>query len=256
MMRRALLPITTIVAAVTIGAAAACPALADGGRTAWPGSSLLAGAWTATATSTTDSAFTFPMSAVVSVAATGRPTGTVTLGAPVNCAGDWTPVSTTGRVTTFSEDIISRVPGGECISHGTVRLSPASDGRLRYAWTKGSGGSVAYLEPVGVSGRWVGSLTQAGLGTAPMRLSVVGVSDGQMHGTSRYGAPLDCRGNLSPIGTGSQKRAVLRETITRSASSNCVGTGTMTVSMRSDGRLAYRWTGGGLVSTATLRRAD
>jgi hypothetical protein len=48
---------------------------------------------------------------------------------------------------------------------------------------------------------------------------------------------------------------VLREVITRSASTACVGVGTMTVSMRSDGRLSYRWEGGDVVSTATLRRA-
>lgn len=241
--------------ALTTCALVAAPALADGGRTAWPGSALLAGAWSGTASSTSNAAFTFPLKTTMTVAATGRPTGTVDLGAPVNCAGTWTPVSTTGRVTTFTEGITSKVPGGDCIKDGTVRLSPASGGRLRYVWTKGDDGSVAYLDPVGVSGAWTGTLTEAGLGTVPMRIRVVGVSAGQLHGMSYYDAPLSCSGRLEPQGTGSQRRAVLREVITRSASSVCLGIGTMTVAMRSDGRLSYRWERGGVVSTATLRRA-
>ena len=243
-----------LIAGVGIGLAAA-PAMADGGRTAWPGSALLAGAWSGTASSTSNPDFTFPVTTTMSVAATGRPTGTVHLGAPVNCAGTWNPLSSAGRVTAFAEEIASRVPGGDCIKGGTVRLSAASEGRLRYVWTKGDDGSVAYLDPVGVSGAWVGTLTQAGLGTVPVRIRVVGVSAGQMHGVSSYAAPLACSGRLEPQGTGSQRRAVLREVITRSASTACVGVGTMTVSMRSDGRLSYRWEGGGVVSTATLRRA-
>ena len=231
------------------------PAMADGGRTAWPGSALLAGAWSGTASSTSDPDFTFPVTATVSVAATGRPTGTVELGAPVNCVGGWGPVSAAGRVTTFAEDIVSRVPGGDCIKNGTVRLSAASGGRLRYVWTKGDDGSVAYLKPVGVSGAWIGTLSQAGLGTVPVRIRVVGVRAGQIHGVSSYAAPLACGGRLEPQGAGSQRRAVLREVITRSASTACVGVGTMTVAMRSDGRLSYRWEGGGVVSTATLKRA-
>lgn len=252
---RPIRPIACAVIAGTALAMAATPALADGGRTAWPGSALLAGAWSGTAASTSVADFTFPVSATVSVAATGRPSGTVDLGAPVNCAGTWSPVSITRRTTTFAEDITSRVPGGRCITAGTVRLSPASNGRLRYAWSKDDAGSVAYLDPVGVSGAWSGTLVQAGLGRVPMRLRVVGVSGGQMHGVSNYSAPLDCHGRLEPQGTGSQKRAVLREVITHSASTRCVGVGTMTVALRADGRLSYRWEGGGLVSTATLRRA-
>ena len=254
-MRRGARAATCAALATMVASAAAGPAMADGGRTAWPGSALLAGAWSGTAASTTDSDFTFPVRATVAVAATGRPTGRVSLGAPVNCAGSWSPVSRSGAVTTFSEDITSEVPGGQCITGGTVRLSPASKGRLRYAWTKGDAGSVAYLEPVGVSGHWVGTLRQAGMPAVPVRLRVVGVSSGQMHGTSRYGAPFDCRGRLEPLGTGSQERAVLREVIVQSASANCVGIGTMTLGMRDDGRLAYRWEGGGLVSTAVLSRA-
>lgn len=249
----------SIVGAVVAGTAlavVASPALADGGRTAYPGSALLAGAWSGTAASTTSAGFTFPVAATVSVAATGRPSGTVDLGAPVNCTGTWSPVSTSGPVTIFAEDITSRVPGGICITGGTVRLSPASNGRLRYGWTQGADGSVAYLDPVGVSGAWTGTLVQAGLGRVPVRLRVVGVSSGQMHGVSTYDAPLDCRGRLEPLGIGSQKRAVLREVITRSASTRCVGVGTMTLALRADGRLSYRWEGGGLVSTATLARAN
>ena len=254
---RARAGICAVAVAVAGGAAAvtAAPAFADGGRTAWPGSSLLAGAWSGTAASTSSAGFTFPVSTTVSVASTGRPTGTVHLGAPVGCSGTWMPVSTTGRVTTFDEDVTSRVPGGKCINHGTVRLSAASGGRLRYSWTKDDGGSVAYLDPVGVSGTWTGTLVEAGLGKVPARVRVVGVSSGQMQGTSHYGAPLACSGRLEPQGTGTQRRAVLREVITRSDSTVCVGVGTMTLSLRSDGRLSYRWEGGGVTSTGTLRRA-
>jgi hypothetical protein len=48
---------------------------------------------------------------------------------------------------------------------------------------------------------------------------------------------------------------VLREQITHSSNPACVGLGTTTVTLRADGRLAYRWTGGGQVSTGVLRRA-
>lgn len=227
---------------------------ADGGRTAWPGSAPLAGAWAGTARSTAVAGLSFPVRATVAVAATGRPTGRVSLGAPVNCAGGWQPVSTTGRVTTFSEAITARVAGGDCITDGTVRLSPASGGRLRYVWTKGAAGSVAYLDPVGISGTWSGTLAQAGMPPIPARIRVVGVRTGQMQGISRYGAPLSCRGRLEPRGSGSQRRAVLREVITQSTSAVCMGVGVMTLSLRTDGRLGYRWSGGGVVSTGILRR--
>jgi hypothetical protein len=230
------------------------PALADGGGTSWPGSALLAGRWSGTAASTEVAGFTFPVSAEVRVAATGRPTGTVVLGAPVNCAGAWVPVSTRGRVTTFSERV--RPTGdGECIDDGTVRLSPASRGRLRYVWTKGDAGSVAYLSPTGVSGAWTGTLRQAGDPPVPVSLRITGVRAGQMEGRSRYGAPFSCTGRLVPRGAGTQSSATFTEVITRSGSDRCVGIGTMRVRLRSDGRLAYRWTGGGVTSTALLTRA-
>lgn len=246
---------TTITACVLAALGMAGTAAADGGAgtsTAWPGSAALAGAWTGTATSTTDSTFTFPASATVEVSATGRPTGRSYLGAPVDCSGTWIPVSRSGATFTFTESITQKV-GTTCINGGTVRLSAASGGRLRYAWSKGDGGSVAFLRPAGVSGLWSGTLRQAGLAPTPVRIRVVGVRAGQMQGTSRYGAPLSCSGTLTPV-RGTQRRTVLAERITRSTSTDCLGTGTMTLSLRPDGRLAYRWTGGGLVSTAILGR--
>lgn len=255
-MRRGGRAVTCAAITAVAAAATAAPALADGGRTAWPGSAPLAGAWSGTATSTTKADFTFPMRATVSVASTGRPTGRVDLGAPVNCAGRWVPVSGSGRVTTFTEDITSEVPGGQCINDGVVRLSPASGGRLRYVWSKGDAGSVAYLDPVGISGAWSGTVRQSGLPPIPARVRVVGVSSGQMHGVSRYGASLDCTGHLEPLGKGTQSRAVVRETIVRGAGPDCVGVGTITLALRSADRLAYRWEGGGDVSTGILRRAN
>lgn len=234
--------------------AATSTALADGGGTSWPSTASLAGAWTGTATSTTDTSFTFPVAATVAVSATGRPTGTVDLGAPVNCAGTWLPVSRRGAVSTFAEQITSKT-GSTCVNNGVVQLSAASGGRLRYVWTRGDAGSVAYLEPVGVSGRWVGTITQAGMAPITARLRVVGVRAGQMPGSTDYSSPLSCGGILTPLGRGTQQRAVLREQITHSSNPACVGLGITTVTLRADGRLAYRWTGAGEVSTGVLRRA-
>ncbi len=230
-------------------------ALADGGGTAWPATAGLAGAWSGTASSTTVADFTFPVTATVAVSATGRPTGTVRLGAPVDCAARWLPMTTSGRTTIFSEAVVGD-PGDRCIDGGTVRLSTASGGRLRYTWTKGTDGSVAYLLPRGISGRWTGTITQGGLGAITARIRVVGVRPGQMPGTTDYSAPLSCGGALIPIGPGTQRRAVFDEEITRSSSADCVGSGTTTLTLRPDGRLAYRWTGGGQVSTGILRRQD
>ena len=86
-------------------------------------------------------------------------------------------------------------------------------------------------------------------------LRIIDVRAGQMEGRSRYGAPLSCTGRLVPRGAGTQSAATFTEVITRSASSRCVGIGTMRLRLRSDGRLAYRWTGGGVTSTALLTRA-
>lgn len=235
--------------------AASGTALADGGRTAWPATPALAGAWSGTAGSTTVADFTFPVTATVAISATGRPTGTVRLGAPVNCAARWMPVATSGRTTIFSEVVVGD-PDDRCIDGGTVRLSAASGGRLRYAWTKGTDGSVGYLLPRGISGRWVGTITQAGLGAITARLRVVGVRRGQMPGTSDYAAPLACGGALIPTGPGTQRRAVFDEEISRSSNPACVGSGTTTLRLRPDGRLAYRWTGEDAVSTGILRRQD
>lgn len=216
---------------------------------------MLSGAWAGVASSTTDAAFTFPVSAVVAVSATGRPTGRIVLGAPVNCRGTWSPVSTSGRVATFAEDITSAVEGGECLTGGTVRLSGASGGRLRYVWSKGGAGSVAYLTPVGISGTWVGTVIQGDLGAMPARIRVNGVRRGQMPGATRYAAPLACGGVLTPTGAGTQRAATFNERITRTSSSVCIGEGITTLRMRADGRLNYRWAGSGEVSSGVLRRA-
>lgn len=244
---------TTIALACTTVLAGASAALADGGRTAWPGTAALAGAWEGTAASTAVPDLTFPVAATVSVAATGRPTGAVRLGDPVNCAGTWQPVSRSGRTTVFAETIVAD-SGDRCIRDGVVRLSPTDDGRLRYVWTKGDAGSVAYLNPAGLSGRWVGTITQRGLGAMTARIRVVGVRAGDMAGSSDYSAPLSCGGTLVPL-RGTQRRAVFDEEITYSSNPRCVGSGTTTLTLRPDGRLAYRWAGGGEVSSGVLRRA-
>jgi hypothetical protein len=48
---------------------------------------------------------------------------------------------------------------------------------------------------------------------------------------------------------------VFDEEIARSSSTVCVGSGTTTLALRADGRMDYRWTGGGAVSVGVLRRA-
>lgn len=232
--------------------AASGSAMADGGRTSWPTTAALAGSWEGTARSTTDPDFTFPVATTVAVAATGRPTGLARLGAPINCTGAWQPVARSGRTTVFAETIVGD-PGDRCIKGGTVRLSPAGNGRLRYVWTKGEAGSVAYLDPAGLSGRWVGTITQRGLGAMTAHIRVVGVHAGGMAGSTDYAAPLSCGGTLTPL-RGTQRRAVFDEEITHSSNPQCVGSGTTTLTLRPDGRVAYRWTGGGEVSQGILRR--
>jgi hypothetical protein len=248
--------IATVIASVAAMGALPAAAVADGGRTSWPGTAALAGAWSGTAASTAITGFTFPVMAEIAVADTGRPTGRVVLGAPVNCRGTWTPVSTTGRVTSFAEDITSDIAGTRCLTGGTVRLSTASGGRLRYRWSRGDAGSVAYLVPRGISGTWRGTVQQGGLGSMQATIRVNGVRRGDMPGRTRYAAPLACGGDITPIGAGTQRAATFRERITQSASPTCVGIGTTILRMRADGRLAYRWTGGGEVSTGIFRRAS
>lgn len=245
---------TALILTCTALLAAAGTAMADGGHTSWPSTAALAGTWTGTATSTAVADFTFPVTATIAVSETGRPTGGAVLGPPVNCAGNWTPVSRSGLVATFAERILAD-QGDRCIKGGTVRLSPASGGRLRYVWMKGNAGSVAYLRPAGLSGRWVGTITQRGLGVIPARIRVVGVRRSQLAGSTDYGAPLSCGGSLTPIGRGTQRRAVFDEEITHSSNPACVGSGTTTLTLLPRGRMAYRWTGGGEVSTGILRRA-
>jgi hypothetical protein len=249
MTRRPMAVLLTCTAVLT----ASATAVADGGRSSWPATAPLAGAWSGTASSTSAADFTFPVTASVAVSATGRPTGVVRLGDPINCSARWIPVSTSGRATVFSESIAANA-GDKCVNNGTVRLSSASDGRLRYVWRKGDAGSVGYLEPRGLSGWWTGRITQDGLGAISARIRVVGVRPGQMAGASDYSAPLSCGGTLVPRG-GTQQRAVFDEEIARSSSTVCVGSGTTTLALRADGRMDYRWTGGGAVSVGVLRRA-
>ncbi len=247
-------PIPAVVITCAVSLATAGAAMAAGAATAWPGTAPLAGQWSGTAASTAMRGLTFPVVATVAVSASGRPHGTVHLGAPVDCAGGWVPIRTRGAVTTFAETTPAGV-GTECIAGGTTRLSPASGGRLRYVWSKGDAGSVAYLSPQGISGHWTGTIRQADLGPITARIRVVGVRAGQMNGRSEYGAPLSCDGTLVPLGRGTQQRAVFDEKIIHSRSTVCVGSGTTTLTLRADGRLAYRWTGAGEVSTGVLWRA-
>ena len=69
----------------------------------------------------------------------------------------------------------------------------------------------------------------------------------------RYGAPLNCRGHWRYL---SDKDGVFRfrETITSGDSDTCKGSGTVSVTWKGGDRAAYRFTGGGVTSTGTLKR--
>jgi hypothetical protein len=219
---------------------------------AWTGAGLIGGTWNGIAASATDPSFTFPIQANVWVGSDGTPRGQARLGAPLNCSLKWTARRQQGAVTIFSETVTHQV-GHLCEDGGTVRVSTASGGRVRYVWRKGALSSLGYLD--GIAGSWAGMLAGSGNTHFPANLIIRGTTRGGIEGSVGYGSPLSCSGRWTPLSGNTPGWRRFTETITRSSSRFCVGVGAASVRLRRDGRLQYRWTSGGLLTTGVLTRA-
>ena len=239
-MRKLIIPITVVALAATASVAAA-----------WTGARPIGGTWNGTARSVTDTSVTFTVHGNISIGADGRPSGRAELGAPLNCSVRWTPVRQTAGVTTFRETVTA-TRSTLCEDGGRVNLSRAADGTLRYRWTNGDLASIAYLD--GISGHWRGVGRTAAGGRVTTDLIVRGTVLGGIEGSVGYGPPLTCSGYWVPLSGNTPGWRRFTEVITQSHTTACVGIGTASVAIRTDGRLQYRWTGGGYVTTAVLNR--
>ena len=239
-MRKLIIPITVVALAATASVAAA-----------WTGARPIGGTWNGTARSVTDTSVTFTVHGNISIGADGRPSGRADLGAPLNCSVRWTPVRQTAGVTTFRETVTA-TRSTLCEDGGRVNLSRAADGTLRYRWTNGDLASIAYLD--GISGHWRGVGRTAAGGRVTTDLIVRGTVWGGIEGSVGYGPPLTCSGYWVPRSGNTPGWRRFTEVITQSHTTACVGIGTASVAIRTDGRLQYRWTGGGYVTTAVLNR--
>ena len=232
--------------ALVATAAAASPAMA------WTGAGLVAGTWHGTAQSRAKPDFTFPVQANVSLAADGTPSANVQLQSPLGCRVHWTATAQRGAVTTFAETIV-RDPLHKCTAGGTVTLSPASGGRVRYVWTQGDLASFGYLD--GLAGQWHGTVTQRNGRSVTMTAIVRGTTLGGIQGSVGYGPALSCSGRWVPTdATPAPGWRHFTERITRTSSANCVGLGNVALRLRSDGRLQYRWWSGPFRTVGTLDR--
>jgi len=241
-MRKLIIPITLMAVAFAASASVA---------SAWTGAGLIGGTWNGLGQSVTQPDITFPVHGNISIAADGTPSGTARLGAPLNCTVRWTPLRQTGAVTLFRETVIAQT-GTICKDGGMVRLSPASDGRVRYVWTKSDLTSVAYLD--GLAGQWTGTVTADDGGHFKANVIIRGTTKDGIEGSVGYGAPLTCTGRWIPLGTNMPGWRRFTEVITRSSSTFCQGLGTSSVRLRSDGRLQYHWAGGQYSTTGILDR--
>lgn len=231
--------------------AAAALAASASAASAWTGAGLIGGTWDGTAQSVAQPEITFPVHANIAVAADGTPRGTARLGAPLNCSVRWTPVRQTGAVTLFRETVTAQ-DGDLCKDGGMVRVSSASNGRVRYDWTKGDLRSVAYLN--GLTGQWTGTVTADDGGHFKANVIIRGTTRGGIEGSVGYSAPPACSGRWIPLGHNAPGWRRFTEVITRSRSSFCEGLGVASVRLRSDGRLQYRWVGGPYFTVGILDR--
>jgi hypothetical protein len=243
-MRKLTIPITLTAVAFAASASVA---------SAWTGAGLIGGTWNGLGQSVTQPDITFPVHGNIAIAADGTPSGTARLGAPLNCTVRWTPIRQTGAVTLFRETVIAQT-GTICKDGGMVRLSPASDGRVRYVWTKGDLTSVAYLD--GLTGQWTGTVTADDGGHFKANVIIRGTTKDGIEGSVGYGAPLTCTGRWIPLGANTPGWRRFTEVITRSSSTFCQGLGTSSVRLRSDGRLQYHWAGGPYSTTGILNRVS
>lgn len=106
-----------------------------------------------------------------------------------------------------------------------------------------------------LKGTWKGTLTQQDMPKFTVTATIRTLDRSSTKNPVFYGSPLHCRGHWRYLGsTGSAYR--FRETITSGHSSSCKGTGTVKLTWRGGDRARYRFSGGGVTSTGTLKRAS
>lgn len=105
-----------------------------------------------------------------------------------------------------------------------------------------------------IKGTWAGTLTQRDSPDFTVTATIRSFNRYAARNSVRYGPPLRCRGHWRYLGrTGRTHR--FRETITSGDSAVCKGTGTIALTTQTNpDRLRYRFTGGGVTSSGTLRR--
>jgi hypothetical protein len=106
--------------------------------------------------------------------------------------------------------------------------------------------------PHAVVGDWQGTLEQKGIKPFPIRVAIVSATDPEKNPV-HYGGRIDCSGTWSYLDTrGPVVR--FRERIDSGAGGDCKGTGTVTVQASQNGRLQYRFSGGGIESSGVLSK--
>jgi hypothetical protein len=105
--------------------------------------------------------------------------------------------------------------------------------------------------PQAVIGNWQGTLTQKGVKPFPIRVTIRSATDPSKNPVI-YGGRINCTGTWAYLDAdGPQVR--FRERIDSGAGGECKGTGTVTLEpQQGNGRLRYRFTGGGVESQGTL----
>lgn len=104
-----------------------------------------------------------------------------------------------------------------------------------------------------IEGTWTGTLTQKQTPPFTVTATIRSFNRFTAKNPVRYGAPLHCRGRWRYL---DDKNGVyrFRETITAGDSDTCKGSGTVSVTWKGGNRATYKFTGGGVTSTGTLRR--
>lgn len=105
-----------------------------------------------------------------------------------------------------------------------------------------------------IEGTWTGTLTQRMTAPFTVTATIRSFNRYAARNSVRYGAPLNCRGHWRYLG---RKKTAwrFRETITGGEGATCKGSGTVTLTATGDeDTLRYRFTGGGVTSSGTIRR--
>jgi hypothetical protein len=107
--------------------------------------------------------------------------------------------------------------------------------------------------PQAVVGDWQGTLRQNGIKPFPIRVTIRSATDPSKNPV-HYGGQIDCSGAWSYLDAqGPDVR--FRERIDSGAGGDCKGTGTVSLEPR-QGKLDYRFTGGGVSSSGVLSPAQ